>query len=142
MDGKQSIHRRWCMGKRIRKSIPGFWFGFSGSFADEVSSIGGVWGSVSSMSVGGDWGSIGTIGGGIWVSSISVVRIGQPWLSFSIGVSRSLANEVSSSIGGDWGSIGSMSVGSDWGSIGTIGGIWVSSISVSSSIGQPWLGIS
>ena len=108
-----------------------------------MSSIGGVWGSVSSMSVGGDWGSIGTIGGGIWVSSISVVRIGQPWLSFSIGVSRSLANEVSSSIGGDWGSIGSMSVGGDWGSIGTIGGgIWVSSISVSSSIGQPWLGIS
>merc|ERR1712241_1655814 len=84
------------------------------------------------MSLGGNWGSIGTIGGSVWVSSISVVRVGQPWLGFSIGVSRSLADEVSSGIGGDWGSIGSMSVGGNWGSIGTIGtGIWVSSISVS-----------
>merc|ERR1712226_447285 len=77
-------------------SIPGFWFGISGSLSDEVSySIGGVWGSISSMSVGGNWGSIG-----IWVSSISVSgSIGQPWLGFSIGVSRSLSQvTVSSSI--------------------------------------------
>merc|ERR1712244_35804 len=95
------------------------------------------------MSVSGNWGSICTIGGSVWVSSISVVRVGQPWLGLRIGVSRSLADEVSSGVGGDWGSIGSMGVGGNWGIIGTIGGgIWVSRISVSGSIGQPWLGFS
>merc|ERR1712226_385114 len=108
-------------------SIPGFWFGISGSLADEVSSsIGGVWGSISIMSVGGNWGSIGTIGGSVWVSSISVsVSIGQPWLGFSIGVSRSLSQvTVSSSI-----TVVSKTISTSIGTIGT--SIWISSISVS-----------
>merc|ERR1712011_19684 len=125
-------------------SIPGFWFGFSFSLAKEVSSsIGGDWGGISGMGVD-RWVSIGTIGGSVWVSSISVVSIGQPWLGIRFSFGFSLADVVSSSIGGDWGGISGMGVDSGWVSISTIGGsVWVSSISVSSvvSIGQPWLGI-
>merc|ERR1712079_785238 len=74
------------------------------------------------------WVSIGTIGGSVWVSSISVVGVVQPWLGFRVSFSFSLADEVSSTIG-SWG-IGT--------SISTIGGsVWVSVV----SIGQPWLGI-
>jgi len=122
-------------------SIPGFWFGFSFSLAKEVSSsIGGDWGGISGMGVD-RWVSIGTIGGSVWVSSISVVSIGQPWLGIRFSFSFSLADVVSCSIGGDWGGISGMGVDSGWVSISTIGGsVWVSSISVV-SIGQPWLGI-
>jgi len=122
-------------------SIPGFWFGFSFSLAKEVSSsIGGDWGGISGMGVD-RWVSIGTIGGSVWVSSISVVSIGQPWLGIRFSFSFSLADVVNSSIGGDWGGISGMGVDSGWVSISTIGGsVWVSSISVV-SIGQPWLGI-
>merc|ERR1719259_942068 len=86
-------------------------------------------------------GKIGTIGGSVWVSSVSVVSIGQPWLGIRFSFGFSLADVVSSSIGGDWGGISGMGVDSGWVSISTIGGsVWVSSISVV-SIGQPWLGI-
>merc|ERR1711902_52187 len=112
-------------------SIPGFWFGFSFSLANEVSSsIGGDWGGISGMGVDSRWVSIGTIGGSVWVSGVSVVGIGQPWLGIRFSFGFSLADEVSSSIGGDWGGISGMGVDSGW----------VSSISVV-SIGQPWLGI-
>merc|ERR1719322_312469 len=124
------IHHR-CMGKRIRKPIPGFWFGVSRSLADKVSStIGGVsWGGISGSV--DRWVSIGTIGGSVWVSSISVVGIGQPWLSFRVSFSFSLADEVSSTIGGVWGGVSGITGTIDsWGigtSISTIGGsVWVS----------------
>ena len=121
-------------------SIPGFWFGFSFSLAKEVSSsIGGDWGGISGMGVD-RWVSIGTIGGSVWVSSISVVSIGQPWLGIRFGFSGSLSDEVSS-ISGVSGV--SKSVGGVW--VGTIGGVssgvWVSSIS-QVRVSQPWLGIS
>ena len=121
-------------------SIPGFWFGFSFSLANEVSSsIGGDWGGISGMGVD-RWVSIGTIGGSVWVSSISVVSIGQPWLGIRFGISGSLSDEVSS-ISGVSGV--SKSVGGVW--VGTIGGVssgvWVSSIS-QVRVSQPWLGIS
>merc|ERR1712011_44294 len=119
-------------------SIPGFWFGFSFSLADEVSSsIGGDWGGISGMGVDSGWVSISTIGGSVWVSSISVVSIGQPWLGIRFGISGSLSAQVSSVSGV------SKSVGGVW--VGTIGGVssgvWVSSIS-QVRVSQPWLGIS
>ena len=119
-------------------SIPGFWFGFSFSLAKEVSSsIGGDWGGISGMGVDSGWVSISTIGGSVWVSSISVVSIGQPWLGIRFGISGSLSDEVSSVSGV------SKSVGGVW--VGTIGGVssgvWVSSIS-QVRVSQPWLGIS
>ena len=122
-------------------SIPGFWFGFSFSLAKEVSSsIGGDWGGISGMGVDSGWVSISTIGGSVWVSSISVVSIGQPWLGIRFGFSGSLSDEVSS-ISGVSGV--SKSVGGVW--VGTIGGVssgvWVSSIS-QVRVSQPWLGIS
>ena len=122
-------------------SIPGFWFGFSFSLAKEVSSsIGGDWGGISGMGVDSGWVSISTIGGSVWVSSISVVSIGQPWLGIRFGFSGSLSDEVSSisAVSGV-----SKSVGGVW--VGTIGGVssgvWVSSIS-QVRVSQPWLGIS
>merc|ERR1712011_6290 len=119
-------------------SIPGFWFGFSFSLANEVSSsIGGDWGGISGMGVDSRWVSISTIGGSVWVSSISVVSIGQPRLGIRFGISGSLSDEVSSVSGV------SKSVGGVW--VGTIGGVssgvWVSSIS-QVRVSQPWLGIS
>merc|ERR1712117_930717 len=90
------------------------------------------------------WVSIGTIGGSVWVSSVSVVGVGQPWLGFRVSFGFSLADEVSSTIGGVWDGVSGISSTIDsWGSsigtsISTIGGsVWVSVV----SIGQPWLGI-
>merc|ERR1712011_56507 len=119
-------------------SIPGFWFGFSFSLANQVSSsIGGDWGGISGMGVDSRWVSIGTIGGSVWVSGVSVVGIGQPWLGIRFSFGFSLSDEVSSVSGV------SKSVGGVW--VGTIGGVssgvWVSSIS-QVRVSQPWLGIS
>merc|ERR1712141_519100 len=83
------------------------------------------------------WVSIGTIGGSVWVSSISVVGVGQPWLGIRFGVSGSLSQvSVSSSV-----TVVSSSVyTSVW--VGSISSsIWISSISVV-GVSQPWLGIS
>merc|ERR1719507_2046577 len=88
---------------------------------------------------------VSAIGGSIWISTIgTIVRIGQPWLSFSVGVRRSLANVVSTSE-----SVTVVSMTIDTGSIDTsiwvssmgIGGssIWISTIGTIVRIGQPWL---
>merc|ERR1712117_341954 len=74
------------------------------------------------------WVSIGTIGRSVWVSSVSVVGVGQPWLGIRFGVSGSLSQVVvSSSV-----TVVSSSVSSS---------IWISSISVV-GVSQLWLGIS